>query len=955
MRPRGCLWPFLPTTTACSVGARLAAPIVWSAFIVGPAAGWGWLDGVPLTWVEAVALALVWWTWAATHQLPGIRVLAILLVAKIVLGGAFVERGFTARYYANDSWTPPFERSIDFGGATFTRRDEWLAFGSDGDPDLPLHFFNDERFNFVGTSMPRRDQLAYSAEWSGYFRVDDEGTARTFYLDVARGILGELSVDGRPVITLDTLPRRSGPVTLIAGWHPIAVRVSAPYGSGRAVAAGEVTDGTARPFDAGRVLVEPAGTVRLAVDAALRWVTRAIDLGVLAWLALLAGARLRDSWRGARVGHLLWLAAIIEAVVVAWRYAGGMVLLTGGDDWLTYESYARAIVFGDLLGGGQRGPFYYQPLYPYFVALTHVGFGDRLFGAVLVQRLLLAATVGWVATMTRRLFGPTAGWIALVAGGLFLYIKIGRWTTFLVNELLFIPLVAAWIALLVKMSTSEASTRRAALAGVLGGMATLTRSTILLAWPPVLLLWAAALRAHRLRLLAVLLAVMLAVVSVATLRNWIVADRFVLVASSFSINLLLGNPPPSSVGPAPPERVAIYERVGFDDNTQRVAEFAIQAPGDFILGLGQKALYTLGFFGWSRLPGGIGTSWLYVATWVFAIAGAIRVIRGSLAGPPPTVWLPMTASLTHFAVMVVVIPFGYTDKYILPLYSTLIPYAAHGMESLPSVWRRLSPGLLSVSARTGSLLRQFAAITAPLLQQPRDWLYFAYSAAVIQWLDWRPGESESLDLATALLLPATALAVARLTRVDMVHRVAGGALWAAALVHVAMGGSRAIGAIHDPMFWGVLSVAALGISIGVWQWPIAATGAALVAGGCTMVAILLPVFPNFDTSFPALTFAVASNSVRTLAELFGGAGLLFLLGVWVQALAASAINGTRSTRLTMAGGGALLVALMLTLAGAAPQEPSDMSLWLLVLGMLLGLVEAKTRRFTGQGRSASSP
>ncbi len=924
------------------MGARLRAPIAWSAFILWPAAGWGWIDGIPLTWTGTLALAFVWWAWAAGRDLSGTRALIVLTIAKIALGPVFVDRGFAARYYANDSWTAPFERSLDARSQALTRIDDELAFGAAGYPDLPLHFFNEGRFNFVGTDAPRRDQLAYSVQWEGHLRIDDE-TPGTFYLDLSRGLLGELIVDGRPILPLDTGSRRSNPAMFEPGWHAISVKVSAPYGSGRAISAGEVTSGAHRPFDASRVLVEPASPTRLAVDRTLRWFTLGTDVTVLAWLTLLVAARLRESWRSVRIGHILWFAATVEATVVAWRYAGGMVLLTAGDDWLAYESFARTIAFGDIIGAGQSGPFYFQPLYPYFLALTHIGFGDSLFGAVFVQRMLLAATVGWITLVTRRLFGPRTGWIALVAGGLLLYLKIGRWTTFLINELLFIPLVAAWIALLVRLAGRDVSWTQSALAGALGGAATLARSTLLLAWPPVLLLWAASLRARRLRLAGVVLVAMLAVVSLATLRNWIVADRFVLVASSLGINLVLGNQPPASLQPTPPERLAAYTRLGFDEHTQRVAEFAVQQPGDFARGLGRKALYSFGFFGWSRLPGGIGTSWLYVATWVLAAWGAVRVMRGSLAGPPPMVWLPMTATLTHLAVMVIVIPFGYTDKYILPLYPTLVPYAAHGAEALPSLWRRLAPGLGSIAASALSPLARMAAIAALLLRGRRDWLYIAYAAAVAFGVSWRPDSTEALDTLTALVLPVTALAAARLMQAETVNRRAGAVIWTAALVYVAVGGSRAVTAVNDPIFWGVAALAALGVSFAARRWPAGAAGAVAAAGACTMVAVLLPVFPDFDSRLPRLNFAVAGASVSALADQFGVFGLACLLGLWIQAVAAAARRGATS-RITAAAGGALLAALPLTLAGAIPNSRTDWLLWLSLLGLLFGLVEARTRR-----------
>ena len=93
---------------------QIASPLAWSAYVAVPAAGWGWLDGVPIGPFEAAAIALVWWAWAAGRHLPGLRMLVVLAVAKVVLGGLFVDRGFAARYYANDTWAAPVERSIEF-------------------------------------------------------------------------------------------------------------------------------------------------------------------------------------------------------------------------------------------------------------------------------------------------------------------------------------------------------------------------------------------------------------------------------------------------------------------------------------------------------------------------------------------------------------------------------------------------------------------------------------------------------------------------------------------------------------------------------------------------------------------------------------------------------------------------------------------------------------------------
>ena len=506
---------------------RFTPPLAWSLYIALPAAGWGWLDGLPIGWLEAVAIALVWWMWAASRRIPAGRALVALIVVKVLVGALLAPGGFTARYYANDSWSPPVERSLEFRSSDITRHDERLAFGGDDQPGLPLHFLNDLRFNFYQPTEPRRDQLAYSVVWEGWIDAD-AAREQTFYLATSDGVRGEIAIDGRPVIPLSDTPERTGALTLSRGWHAVTVRVGAPNGSDRRVEAGEIVGRERRPFDDRRVFRNEVGAARLAIAGVARWIASGLDLIVLSWLAALVVIGARQAWREARVGRLLWLAVIVEALLFALPYASRPVVLSGGDDWLMYEHLARAIAFGDLLlrepglGAGQGTPFYFQALYPYFVAFTHLLFGDGIFGVAFAQRLLLGAATGWIAATATRLFGERTGWIALGIGGLLMYAKGGPWARVLLAEPLFTPLLAWWAWLLVRTATEAPRWPRLVLTGVIGGLGTLIRSTLFLALPVVLLLWSASVRPRRARATIVLVVSLVAVLGMMMFRTWTV-------------------------------------------------------------------------------------------------------------------------------------------------------------------------------------------------------------------------------------------------------------------------------------------------------------------------------------------------------------------------------------------------------------------------------------------------
>jgi len=394
-----------------------------------------------------------------------------------------------------------------------------------------------------------------------------------------------------------------------------------------------------------------------------------------------------------------WACAVVDALIFAAPSFGRMITLGGGHDWLSYESMARDIVLNGLgmtqgAAFGHAAPFYYQPLYPYFVALCHWLFGDGLYGVFFVQRVLVAAGAIAMWRATAALFGERVGGAGLVAAVIVFYGKFAAWSAVVISEALFVPLLCIWVYLLVRLAVEPAAktTPRALCAGLVGGLATLARSTLVLGWFVALPALAWEVRAARLRwrIIVAIAATLGAVTSLATIRNAVVAHAFVPIASSGPVNLYLGNQPNTPVV-IPAEHTDVYRRLGLDPFTQRTVEYARQRPRAFADGLRRKALYTLGWF--DPLTSGAGYSLFYISTWIAALLGVVLIRSRTAKTSTFTALMPLLVAITHFLAVVIIFPHSYGDRLILPFYALLVPYIAVALDvALVSPVLRVSAG-----------------------------------------------------------------------------------------------------------------------------------------------------------------------------------------------------------------------------------------------------------------------
>jgi 4-amino-4-deoxy-L-arabinose transferase-like glycosyltransferase len=181
---------------------------------------------------------------------------------------------------------------------------------------------------------------------------------------------------------------------------------------------------------------------------------------------------------------------------------------------------------------------FHPPLYPYFIGASYALFGS-LQAVKALQAVVGALLVPAVGGVGRWAFGPREGLAAAAVTAFYpelVWFSVHFWA-----ETLFLTLLW-WGFERLLAADKKGSLRAAALAGLLWGLATLTRETLLY-FVPVAALWLAARRPRAWARGGAFLAAALLTVAPWTWRNWIVYDAFVPVSTAGALNLFQGNAP----------------------------------------------------------------------------------------------------------------------------------------------------------------------------------------------------------------------------------------------------------------------------------------------------------------------------------------------------------------------------------------------------------------------------
>jgi hypothetical protein len=189
------------------------------------------------------------------------------------------------------------------------------------------------------------------------------------------------------------------------------------------------------------------------------------------------------------------LGLAMQGLWKARHLVGHVYTLTGGDDWLAFEMEARdALLDGWMIQEGKapgRGlAFFVYPGYSYFVAGAHWLTGESLAGVILANFVVLAIATTLAYAIAVR-FTTRLG--ALIALSWLLALEqadfVRYYTVTLLSENLFFLLVALTIYALLRFCRG-ASIAWVVCGGVAGGLAAITRPTMMLFLPVAVILTA---------------------------------------------------------------------------------------------------------------------------------------------------------------------------------------------------------------------------------------------------------------------------------------------------------------------------------------------------------------------------------------------------------------------------------------------------------------------------------
>jgi len=597
--------------------------------------------------------------------------LALLCGAKAAISPALRDEGWRGQYATAQIEKVPERRvgSITpvrffWRGARSFRVDRLLAFN---DINFALLYVNDWPVkNFEFNITPRHITQPLHVHWTGY--VEPEAT-KTLATTVTANGLVSIGLDGREVLRAASPQDAPLSFSLSAGRHRIEISYDkAP---------------DEKPLFSLAALPLPVTPFPTSAEALSRshLAGYAIDLLGLIALIVFAGAFasayrpvaqffLEEIWgRPEKVALIAFVSvALLAGVYGAIQTRAATVPLSNGDDPLVYEAGARAVLFNGILmkrGPSDTGAFFFYPLYSYGLAAAHVVFGED-FGAIrFLNWLCIAATAILLWAFLRKWLTAGSMIVVLAAFAFFTNAYLFKYLQTAFTDNLFLPICVATV-----LASAVAFERKRYgwifLSGMLTGLGAATRPSLLIYVPfaglALLLYWSGGVIRRGLAA-GVFGGGFALMIAPFTIRNWVVAHKFVLLISSYVIlPVFLYGP-----GEVPDQPLGDATILG---SIRAFFNILAHAPGRSLWLEVRKVLFTFGFtqaFDGFNRDNPFLLILIPIAFFVAARAGRI----------PRAILITITAfAASHLAAMVIAAPWTYGYKTILPFHLLLAVGAA---------------------------------------------------------------------------------------------------------------------------------------------------------------------------------------------------------------------------------------------------------------------------------------
>jgi len=401
-------------------------------------------------------------------------------------------------------------------------------------------------------------------------------------------------------------------------------------------------------------------------------------------------------------------------------------------DSLFHDRWAMSIAAGNIAG---EDTFFRAPFYIYLLGFIYAIVGHSLMAARIFGHMVGLAAVALTYLIATRLFSRRIGLIAGIIHALY-PIAVYFESELLVDNLFAMLMELSFWLLLI--SADKKQMKYFILTGLVIGLAAVTRPVIL-ALTPLYLIWIfikIGPAANSIKNAVQLILGLILMITPVTLRNYMVADDFVLISSSGGINFFIGNNPDadglSAAMPRPLGRnweikdikFAAEEETGRTMRASEVSNFWMQKglgwakdnPGDFIRLYGKKLYHCINNFEISNnrnlklFMGGFNifkmTPLDFAVLFTMSIFGlGMLLINRRLGGSN----LLMLAFIVIY--MLVISLFFINARFRLPVIPYIIIFGAVGIDYLISIIK--SPRLIkrAVPAAVVAVAACFISVT----------------------------------------------------------------------------------------------------------------------------------------------------------------------------------------------------------------------------------------------------